>query len=206
MVVGFILLLVPGIYWAGTLPLSFVALVIEDTGVSQSMAVSRGLIKGYWWSAATLISYVVVIELVAYFAGVLVTGGVGAILGVGGAATLPVSQVLSLAIDTLIAPLIPRFTWSCTTTSSNATQVPAAPVASGSQPSPDRIVTESLLRAGGGTQHGEGCVGNHGNHQPAQPHERQRLDDVGGDEHADYAAEGESQRRTPGEFAGLKES
>jgi hypothetical protein len=104
-VVGFILLIVPGIYWAGILPLSFVALVIEDTGVSQSMAVSRGLIKGYWWSAATLISYVVIIELVAYFAGVLVTGGVGAILGVGGAATLLVSQVLSLAIDTLIAPL-----------------------------------------------------------------------------------------------------
>jgi hypothetical protein len=102
---GFILLLVPGIYWAGTLQLAFIALVVEDTGVSQSMAVSRGLIKGHWWRAATLLSYVVMIELFAYFAGTLVTGIAVAIFGVDGSAALTVSQILSLAIDTLIAPL-----------------------------------------------------------------------------------------------------
>jgi hypothetical protein len=103
--VGFILLLVPGIYWAGTLQLAFIALVVEDTGVSQSMAVSRGLIKGHWWRAATLLSYVVVIELLAYFAGTLVTGIAVSLFGADGSAVLTVSQMLSLAIDTLIAPL-----------------------------------------------------------------------------------------------------
>jgi len=103
--VGFVLLLVPGIYWAGTLQLAFIALVVEDTGVSQSMAVSRDLIKGYWWRAATLLSYVVMIELVAYFAGTLVTGIAVGLFGVDGSAALTVSQMLSLAIDTLIAPL-----------------------------------------------------------------------------------------------------
>ncbi len=103
--VGFILLLVPGIYWAGTLQLAFIALVVENTGVSQSMAVSRGLIKGHWWRAATLLSYVIMIELFAYFAGTLVTGMAVGFFGVGGSAALTLSQVLSLAIDTLIAPL-----------------------------------------------------------------------------------------------------
>ena len=103
--VGFILLLVPGIYWAGTLQLAFIALVIEDTGVSQSMAASRGLIKGHWWRAATLLSYVVVIELLAYFAGTMVTGIALGLFGADGSAALTVAQCISLAIDTLIAPL-----------------------------------------------------------------------------------------------------
>ena len=102
---GLILLLVPGIYWAGTLLLAFVALVVEDAGVSRSMAVSRGLIKGHWWRAATLVSYVVVIDLLAYLAVALITGAVALVFGAGATVTLAVSQLLSLATDTLIAPL-----------------------------------------------------------------------------------------------------
>jgi hypothetical protein len=103
--VGFILLVVPGIYWAGTLPLAFVALVVDDTDVPQAMTISRGLIKGHWWSAATLISYVVLIELAAYLIDALLTGGAGAALGIKGAGMLTISQLPALATDTLIAPL-----------------------------------------------------------------------------------------------------
>ncbi len=102
---GLVLLVVPGIYWAGTLLLAFVALVVEDASVSQSMARSRGLIKGHWWRAATLVSYVVVIDLLAYLAVTLITAAVALVFGIGATATLAVSQLLSLATDTLIAPL-----------------------------------------------------------------------------------------------------
>ena len=103
--VGFVLLLVPGIYWAGTLQLAFVAVIIDDTNVSESMAVSRDLIKGHWWRAATLISYVVIIELIAYFAASLITGIAVFLLGADGSAAAAVSQLFSLAIGMLIAPL-----------------------------------------------------------------------------------------------------
>jgi hypothetical protein len=102
---GLLLLLVPGIYWAVTLQLSFVALVVEEAGVSQSMARSRGLIKGHWGRAATLVSYVALINLAAYVAVSLITGIVGLIFGAGEASA--VSQLLSLAADTLVAPLYP---------------------------------------------------------------------------------------------------
>jgi hypothetical protein len=104
---GLLLLLVPGIYWAVTLQLSFVALVVEEAGVSQSMAHSRGLIKGHWGRAATLVSYVALINMAAYLAVSLITGIVALIFGAGESSTSAVSQLLSLAADTLVAPLYP---------------------------------------------------------------------------------------------------
>jgi len=104
-VLGLVLLLVPGIYWAGTLSLAFIVLVVEDTGISQSMAVSRELIKGHWWRAATLLSYIFVIALVAYFAVLLITGLVAVVLGADGSATLVVSQLLTTAMGTVLTPL-----------------------------------------------------------------------------------------------------
>jgi uncharacterized protein UPF0259 len=106
-IVGLLLLLVPGIYWAVSLQLSFIALVVEDAGVPQSMTRSRGLIKGHWGRAATLVSYVALINLAAYLAVSLITGVVALIFGAGGSATSAVSELLSLAADTLVAPLYP---------------------------------------------------------------------------------------------------
>lgn len=105
--VGLLLLFVPGIYWAVTLQLSFVALVVEEAGVSQSMARSRGLIRGHWGRAATLVSYVALIDVAAYLAVSLITGVVALVFGAGGSLTSAVSQLLSLAADTLVAPLYP---------------------------------------------------------------------------------------------------
>jgi hypothetical protein len=102
---GLLLLLVPGLYWAGTLSLAFIALGVEDTGVSQSMAVSRGLIKGHWWRAATLISYIFLIASVAYLVVLLVNGLIFLGLGAAGPATTVVSQVIGVAVGTLLTPL-----------------------------------------------------------------------------------------------------
>jgi hypothetical protein len=102
--VGLFVLLVPGIYWGGNLQLAFVPLVIEDTGVLQSMAISRRVIKGHWWRAAMLISYPLGIYLAIFLAVMLLTDVLGSIFRAVAAATA-VSQLLLLALDTLTAPL-----------------------------------------------------------------------------------------------------
>jgi hypothetical protein len=104
-VLGLVLLLVPGFYWAGTLSLAFIVLVVEDAGISQSMAGSRALIKGHWWRAATLLSYIFVIAMLAYLAVLLVTGLVALGLGAAGSATLIVSQLLTAAVGIVLTPL-----------------------------------------------------------------------------------------------------
>jgi Uncharacterised protein family (UPF0259) len=104
-ILGIVLLLVPGFYWAGTLSLAFIALVVEGAGVSQSMAVSRGLVKDHWWHAAIVISYNFVIAAVAYLAVLLITGLVAVVLGAGGSSTVLISGILSVAAGTLLSPL-----------------------------------------------------------------------------------------------------
>jgi hypothetical protein len=104
-ILGLILLLVPGFYWAGTLSLAMIVLVIEDTGVSRSIARSRTLVAGSWWHAAILISYNFVIASVAYVAVLLITSLVAVVLGANGSATLVISEILGVAVGTLINPL-----------------------------------------------------------------------------------------------------
>lgn len=64
--VGFLLLLVPGIYLAGAWLLTFTAMVIGDAGVVESMRISRRLITGHWWRSTTLYSVATLIALAFY--------------------------------------------------------------------------------------------------------------------------------------------
>jgi hypothetical protein len=96
---GCLLLLVPGIYWAGTLQLALVALVAEEIGGVESLAASRRLVKGRWWRATTVYSAVVVIALLAALLFDLVTGIAIAFLG-GGSAAFACAEISTLAQGT----------------------------------------------------------------------------------------------------------
>ncbi len=61
------LLVVPGIYWAGALTLTLVAVVVDRAGIFESMNRSAKLVKGYWWRSTTIYSVSLIIGLVAYF-------------------------------------------------------------------------------------------------------------------------------------------
>jgi hypothetical protein len=74
-VVGFVLLIVPGIYWGIALYLVLYALIFEDLGVYQSLRRSRELVRGNWWRVAN-IALISVLILAA------VAIGVAEILGV----------------------------------------------------------------------------------------------------------------------------
>ena len=74
LVVGLILLLIPGIYAIGVLCLWPVALYGDDAGAMQALGVSRDLIKGHWWRTTTILTVSIIIILVFTFIVGLVTG------------------------------------------------------------------------------------------------------------------------------------
>jgi len=100
--VGFLLLLVPGIYLAGAWLLTFAAMVIGDAGVVESMRISQRLIQGHWWRSTTLYSVAALIAL-AFFA------IVGLLLGLSappspaaGAIVIGLQRLASVAVGSLM--------------------------------------------------------------------------------------------------------
>jgi hypothetical protein len=62
--VGFILLVIPGIYLWGALQLTFFPLILDRERVGASIGISRRLVKGHWWRATTIISVIIVMSIV----------------------------------------------------------------------------------------------------------------------------------------------
>src|SRR5665213_3567584 len=80
--VGFVLLIIPGIYVLNRLQLSVVPAVSESRGPGESVGISWDLVRGHWWRTASLafvmVVMVYILSLVLIFlvgsAGVLVLG------------------------------------------------------------------------------------------------------------------------------------
>ena len=56
-VVGLILLVIPGIILSISLCLAFYLVALENKGAVDSLKSSHALVKGYWWRTATADSY-----------------------------------------------------------------------------------------------------------------------------------------------------
>jgi hypothetical protein len=71
-VIGIILLIIPGIYLWGIFQLAFTVLIVENTGIFESFGISRRLIKGHWWRSATILTVALIIMIVfALIAGII---------------------------------------------------------------------------------------------------------------------------------------
>jgi len=99
---GCVLLVAPGIYWAGTLMLTFTALVVDRAGVFASMNISRRLIKGDWWRTMTIYSVVIIIAIVVYIFMGLVIGLSAFLLGSGTPLAVGVERLTTLIVGTLM--------------------------------------------------------------------------------------------------------
>lgn len=98
---GLILLVVPGIYLWGALQLTFFPLILDDERVGASIGISRRLVKGHWWRAATVISVVIIMTVVlesimTFLAGILI--GIFGWQALGGVAILPVLNIVASAL------------------------------------------------------------------------------------------------------------
>ncbi|MGB5166503.1 MAG: hypothetical protein WBN09_08370 [Woeseiaceae bacterium] len=97
---GSILLLVPGIYISVMLAFAFYAASADSKGPLESCKYSYRLVKGNWWRTAGLLTIIVIIAIVFYFAVGLVAGML--------AVTQEPAEVLqpNVLIDVIIVPII----------------------------------------------------------------------------------------------------
>jgi hypothetical protein len=107
-VIGTILLVVPGIYLFGALFLAVVAIVVDDAGVFASLGISWRLTQGHWWRTVTIYSVIAILGLiVAAVLGAVIGGTFAGIFGVRSLPSIVANQVLSFAVGVLIMSLTP---------------------------------------------------------------------------------------------------
>jgi Uncharacterised protein family (UPF0259) len=108
LIIGLVLLVVPGIYLYGALYLAAAAIVVDDAGLLDSLAASVRLTWGHWWRSATIFS--VVLMVVAIVGGVLggtVVGIFAKIFGVRSLPSIVASQLLAYVFGVVVMSLGP---------------------------------------------------------------------------------------------------
>jgi hypothetical protein len=104
--VGFILLVIPGIYLMGIFQLVFVAIILENSGVIGAFGTSQRLIKGHWWRSATILTVAIIILVVLSLLGGVVAAFLAA-LKPGAGTALIVNQLVGLIVDIFVVGWMP---------------------------------------------------------------------------------------------------
>ena len=107
--VGFVLLVIPGIYLWGIFQLSFIALLVEHAGVFESLGISRRLIKGHWWRSATIMTVAIIIMIVFSLIAGFIAGITVVVLKTDLIAQMIVQQGVSAIINAFFLSLFPSF-------------------------------------------------------------------------------------------------
>ena len=107
--IGCVLLLIPGIYLWGIFQLVFVAIVVDDTGISDSFGTSRRLIKGYWWRSVTIMSVAIIIVMVFSFLSGFLGALLSGLLGFATVAAVVARSVVGGVINVFVYALLPCF-------------------------------------------------------------------------------------------------
>ena len=106
-VVGLVLLLVPGIFYLGALCLWPVAMYADNAGAIQSLRVSRELVRGHWWRASSILSVSGLIVLGFSVVSGLVAGLFAAIWGAQYSAAQDLIQLATALADVVVLPMVP---------------------------------------------------------------------------------------------------
>jgi hypothetical protein len=107
--IGFVLLIVPGIYLSVVYLLVVVAVVVDGAGIAESFGVSRRLIKGYWWRSAVIVTVGVVIVFVFSLIGGMINGLVVGLFGFGSTVAVLDQALIGVAMNTILLSLLPCF-------------------------------------------------------------------------------------------------
>lgn len=110
MLIGFILLIIPGVYLSVALIMYATAIVVDDQGITESLRTSRALVKGNFWRTSAVVSVVAAVLFIAaivvgLIAGI-VAGSAAAMLFGDPRASLLVVQAVSIAINVFASPLM----------------------------------------------------------------------------------------------------
>lgn len=104
--VGFILLVVPGVWAWGQLQLWLVALCTEDIGPFKALGRSWRLIEHHWWRATTTVGVIFIVVLVLGMSEGVFVGVAVALFHVDTVAVLMLTQLISVAVSVFTAPLL----------------------------------------------------------------------------------------------------
>jgi hypothetical protein len=99
MIVGGMLLLVPGLYWSGRVPMWLVPVLAEDASASRAIGRSWALTRGHWWRVSTLLSVALTLVGLGWAAGTWI----GAELGGLAAPLLRTDASAAWLLSTLLA-------------------------------------------------------------------------------------------------------
>ncbi|HTY50013.1 MAG TPA: hypothetical protein VMB48_10005 [Steroidobacteraceae bacterium] len=105
-IVGTVLLIIPGVYLWNRLQLFAVPLVAEGVGVEGSLSRSWHMVAGHWWRTATIIGVIFIILLVLDLLIAPVAAALFFILHADVAGTLLITQALEAVLRVFTTPLV----------------------------------------------------------------------------------------------------
>jgi hypothetical protein len=106
-VIGLILLLVPGFYYLGALCLWPVAIYADDAGAVRSVNESRKLIRGHWWRSSSILSVALLVVLVLSIITGVAAGLVAALWRADAADAQMVMQFATALANIVVLPMVP---------------------------------------------------------------------------------------------------
>lgn len=109
LVVGLVLLIVPGIILMVSLMLCFNLALFEGRGPIASLTGSHNLVWGNWWRAFAIVSVGFIVVFVIYFAVALVVGVVMPLIGLGMSDPLAGALVTALVIGAVVSIVVTPF-------------------------------------------------------------------------------------------------
>jgi hypothetical protein len=104
--VGFVLLVIPGVYLLGSLFLFVPAVVLDGKGPIESLNHSHKLVKGNWWRLATIGGIAVIIFYLVYLVAAVVVGFIMGFRGADPAFVFMVDMVSTLVGGLLMMPFL----------------------------------------------------------------------------------------------------
>jgi hypothetical protein len=103
--IGLFLLIVPGVYVFGKLPLWMAAVFVDDVGAMEGLRRSWRLTRGRWWRGAAIITVaVIMIYVFALTFGLLATA-INALVNLGFTASQVISQLFAVASNMIVLPM-----------------------------------------------------------------------------------------------------
>jgi hypothetical protein len=105
--IGFVLLVIPGIWLWGMFQVWFVALVVEQLGPFKALGRSWRLVEGHWWRTSALVSVALIIILILSAAVGMTGAWFGLAVSHGGAGIVLLAwQLVAAAISVITTPLL----------------------------------------------------------------------------------------------------
>jgi hypothetical protein len=103
--IGFILLIVPGVYLFGKMPLWMAAVFVDDLSAIEGLRASWRLTRGRWWRGAAIITVAVIMIYVFALAFGLIGGAIGALAHLGLTGRELLNQLFSVASNMIVLPM-----------------------------------------------------------------------------------------------------